>query len=140
MATAYKFPDEVWLCITNELSLLPDLLHLSLSCTRLRNISAERLYKVREQLRREYRSFNAHDAGKINNFPWHVLLLKILRGQVPPTCLVDVNSYLECVALSDGVSDCRSYSGTPDLSIDDKERIRCAIDSSPWIHKKEVQD
>ncbi len=139
MATVPMFPGEVWLHIADEL-FLPDILHLSLSCTRLRDTCAERLCNVQEQMRREYRSFTVHEAGKVDDFPWHVLLLKILRGEVVPSYIVEVAGYLDYVALSDGVGDYISYSGTPGLSIDDEERIRYAVDSSPWIYKNEAQD
>ncbi len=138
MATAHALPVEIWIYVASHLT-VSDLLHVSLSCTRLRDICAERLSTLRE-LCRKYRSFDASEAHNIDRYPWHALLLKILRGEICASYVVETNLDAVCVTSSEYPSTSEPGFEPPDLSTDDKELLSSAVASSAWIHDNESED
>ncbi len=138
MATAHALPVEIWIHAASGLA-FTDLLHLSLSCTQLRDICADRLSTLRE-LRRKYRSFDAGEASKIDRFPWHALLLKILRGEICASYVVETNLDAVCITSSEYPTTSQPGFEAPYLSTEDKELLSSAVDSSAWIYDNESQN
>lgn len=141
MAPWSSIPTEVWVQVINGLY-LPELLQLSLSCTRLRDICRQR-FQAHMQLRREYYIFNYgdhrwnknHPAAQVHGFPFHKLLVSVLANPMVSHYVTVLEGYGEIRILGEP----HDWKGTPILSEKEKRHIHIEVQASPWIHKEEKE-
>lgn len=138
-AATQSLPTEIWNEIVGQLY-LPELLHLSLSCTRLRAICKQRL-EEQAQLFRKYNHFD-NGSGPSDRHAFHTLLLLILRKTMPVTYVEDLGWHEEIrMQTEDDLYDehGRSRCDVPTFTNEEEDLFRQAVKSSPWIYEHEAE-
>jgi len=143
-ATAALLPVEIWYNIAEELD-LPDLLNLALSCLRLGTLCSK---AVDNYLKKKLRRVELGGRGR-REFAAHSFLLRVLRGQFPPSyieeldCDEDYWNDEDLEDLENMIEHYRKqfpfYEKMP-LTPADNDLIRRAVNDSPWIYESEVED
>lgn len=134
------FPVEIWYFIA-EYGAHRELLMLSLSCKGMQEICSRRLQEEKE-VREEHRVWNYNDV-QWGAFPIHKLLLRILKGELSPSYIVELKGLrgIDITEVPKEVGPLRyalTHIDEPENAGRNAERFRRAIESSRWIRRDQV--